>query len=903
MDSWITENSFSVESLEQATHYCYNSAKYFRVDHRNGPEFIKKYCELLKRGVNPAIYEVTKNSSTIILCYEIKLSFWPSELSKKGPEDVMQSIDIFVQALISIIQKLISAYFEVSEENSEYTAAYFKPFKGALDWKSDNIEYTGRIIFPYCHLTKDWIDRFYTYVINQAHVNKILFKLLIQPKRSLENIVTPYAPELFEMYGSYKNTLFVAAALYGRIDADIADYPRLASVFDPSKNILLGFGFEVSENELEDYLPAFYSNYYFAEPLVLQSQSLPPEEERMETPVESSDSLERVRMLLGMISRTRYDYYWSWYDIGNALHTICPTEEGLELWIAKTRESDVKGESDCRTIWDLFENHNVTIATLEWFASLDSPREYQEMRGKEIMAAVSEAAEEKTHKTIAKAFHIIFPHTFLCSSFETSKWYFYSNNHWSRLDGSGKLMEYLNEEFQAELMKYREKFLNEKSRLKDKQLQLRYEKMIANITLLVQNISEHYYKRSLCDELKIYYKNSSFHKVADLMGDFIATPSGIIDIRGGGEAILREGKPEDFCTRFTKQPYKEYSKTNEKVLFVKKYMQQLFRSKPLRKYVKALLGAFIRGTNVYKIFPFFNGSGDNSKSALVRTIESSLGSYCAKLPITLLTGKKGSADSPTPALIHAQGAHVVFMQEAGPDAIKSERAKEIVSGGFDTIMVRDLFQKGEDIRDVQITYIPIIVTNKFPVVSDTQEAFWNRVRVINFSSKWTMSAPEGEQDQMEKGLFKVDRHFEEKIKKIAGAFLYMMVHYYNKYTRTGFLIKEPLEVLEATEKYRISNNMFVHFTSECIQRSINLDGDTDFSKTLSLDDIFDLFKVWYTAQGCYRGRIPTKSQFKGELEAIWKCTADNNIFKGVIFNVEKVQEYRSNVKGTGSLLY
>lgn len=893
MDKWVIEKELVV-SENEATHYCYGSKNYFKIDTSTGREFYERYCEILSRGENPGVCEVTSGLDAITLTYEVNLTFSRAKVFNNSTNELLRSIDSYIYSIISVIQDQIKHCYQTDKER-ELIAAYLKRSKSPLIWTEETVEFYARIIFPYSHIPREQIKRFYLSVTNQLSANNALSKLIAEPLNPFT--LTPYSSVLYEMYGSYIQDELSFHALYGIIGAEIQNMALLESVFKPCLNSLLGSS--SLEKELEYYLPIFYSNFYSPQPMRSKEADPVLMAEVLNGNVDKK--LERVSKLLGMIKSTRCNKYWSWIDIGNALHTMENSEKFLSLWINKTKEGNFKTEEDCRMEWEHFEQMDVTEKTLEWFASKDSPREYEEFRNKELDELFIQATEEKTHKAIAKAFHTIYINKFLCSNYETSKWYIFKKTHWVRMDGIATLMEYLNEDFQKELLLFKERLIAEKNRTKSREIQMRNDRIISNIGTLILNLSENPFKKTVCEELKVYYSNKKISSSLDMMGEFIATPSYVIDMRGGGPADIREGKPEDYCTRITKQPYKFYPKNDSRVVFVRQYMKQLFRSRPLRNYVKGLLGAMVKGTNIYKILAMFNGSGDNSKSAFVRMIESALGSYCAKIPITILTGKRGGADNPTPALLHTRGTHVVFMQEAGTDTIRSEVVKELVSGGYDTVMVRELFQKGEDIQDILITFIPIIVTNKFPTITDTQEAIWNRIRLINFSSKWTVNAPDSEQEQMEKGLFKVDRHFEEKIKRVAGAFLYMMVHYYNKYTLKG--IKEPEDVLEATERYRISNNIFIHFTSECVKQVKDLEGNVDYTKSVTLDELYNAFKLWYIAQiNQYKRRTPSKTEFKGEIEAIWKITATDGVYKGVELNVEVVQGFKGTKTG-GSLLW
>ena len=284
------------------------------------------------------------------------------------------------------------------------------------------------------------------------------------------------------------------------------------------------------------------------------------------------------------------------------------------------------------------------------------------------------------------------------------------------------------------------------------------------------------------------------------------------------------------------------------------------------------MGKLLYSGNIDKIFPIWTGEGNNSKSILVRLIETALGSYAVKLPYTLITETDKDSNRATPALIHSRGAKVAFLQEPNKNRpIQSGPVKEIT--GHDTMYVRDLFQKGSKIVEMEITIVPILVTNRIPDIPDCQPAVWERTNVIEFSSRWGRDAPEDPKDQYVQGLFKINRFFDREIPKMAPAFLWIMAQKYEDYIQNG--LDPPDDVLQATENFRVSNNKFIHFTRDCINQVVDINGQIDLEARLDLNQLYEAYRKWYLDQQ-FKEKVDNKSQFRENLEMVWRQKADGN---------------------------
>ena len=122
----------------------------------------------------------------------------------------------------------------------------------------------------------------------------------------------------------------------------------------------------------------------------------------------------------------------------------------------------------------------------------------------------------------------------------------------------------------------------------------------------------------------------------------------------------------------------------------------------------------------------FLGFGGNGKSKLIELYEYACGSYCAKLPIASLTGKRASGSAPQPEIARLVGKRMVVMQEPNEGETFQVGALKELSGG-DTITVRTLHKEPFDFNP-QFTIF--CTCNQLPKVPADDGGTWRRIRVV-----------------------------------------------------------------------------------------------------------------------------------------------------------------------------
>jgi len=858
-------------------------------------EFWLTYLQSVHEDRNPYLAEVVSDKSHVQLGYNIHLIF-NRDYNSLRPDvyhNLSNSIADYVKQVIRIVQRTLNLYFNLSVEKVELCTCYLSR-KELLKVGNNQIEFYGRIVFPWALVQRKYVLDLYQFVIGliQSEHGQISQFLALQPINGLDTLLQPINLETSEMLGSSPDneSPLLLKQIYGEITQTSEMILRNEDVFDVRRHLVIIHGLiapevvatYISNYGLTFFLPLMFSSGYTGTYLI-EKDNMHLMINKPQTTIHptkrlsnETSALERARAMLGLIDRVRVDQHWSWFAIGQALFNISSDNEALKIWEWKTTQSDSWTAKDCQEKWLEMNVGRITEATIEWFAYKDDPELYRSKTEKDIRESIMLAVTDQLETSVAKAFKALYPFEFVCSDYATSTWYYYERSRWIPDNGNYRINYQIIQMFQPELEKIRSDISQKVASSRDAEFKARNETVIVLITQLIRKLGTTSFKNHVCSELRTLYYNPKFRKYSNSNPNLTGTENGVIDLTGE-QFCFRQGIPEDYITLSTNINFPiNYTWETEMVKVVITYMEQVFRNQDVRDYFWRLMGKLLYSGNIDKIFPILTGSGDNSKSMVVRLIEAALGSYCRKLPITYLTEIQKDSNRPNPFMIATKGAKVVFAEEPNvSQPIQSGTVKYLT--GNDTNQHRDMYQGSGNIEEFLVSFVPFLVTNKIPDIPDCQQAIWQRTRVLEFLSRWSNDAPDSLEEQYRTGVFKMNRFFEREIPKMAPAFLWIMTQMYDSYIKRG--MDDPPEVLQATENFRIINNKVIGFLSDIVERVLDADGNLDINAKISLDELYQAYTSWYRDQQYNKAKEP-KMKFKENIESIWKQKASNKSWFG-----------------------
>ena len=207
-----------------------------------------------------------------------------------------------------------------------------------------------------------------------------------------------------------------------------------------------------------------------------------------------------------------------------------------------------------------------------------------------------------------------------------------------------------------------------------------------------------------------------------------------------------------------------------------------------------------------------------------------MGEYAIDSPVSLITGKRESANSPNSALAATRNKRVVIMQEPGSnDQIQADVMKALTGG--DRISTRDL-------NSTQIEFKPhakyFMACNKIPSISDIDGGVIRRLKITEFVSRFVEKITDDDGEDKYMYEFKIDRELKNKLEGYKTVFMCILIDYYRIYRQEGLIA--PDSVLKVTKRYENNNNNIKAFIDENIVRGKKSD-------YLTKDELKNIYKT------------------------------------------------------------
>jgi P4 family phage/plasmid primase-like protien len=526
---------------------------------------------------------------------------------------------------------------------------------------------------------------------------------------------------------------------------------------------------------------------------------------------------EVVRKYLDILDPERWSDRNKWLNIGFILSSI--NREYFDLWHYFSSKWENYDEVQVNLAWDSFANSEYiyTINNLIYLAKIDNPEEFKDL-----------ANEIPNHdikylrtfdNVLSKLIYRLYGENFVCSSPEKNEWYYFNGIRWIKENKSYNLRVLTINEVFTKIEKYRRQLIKEGAS----------DEIIKNYHNILQKLGSGI--KLNCLELEFY--NSKFTKIIDQDKDLIGFENGVYDLK---EMEFRKGRSSDYISLSTGYDFIEYTKNDPLYIELFQLICKILPEKSVRdftlKALSACLDGHTRDENFY-IWSGKNNTGGNGKSTIMDLLLKALGDYGCISPVSLITGKRESANSANSALANIQHKRCVIMQEPGSnDQIQADVMKALTGG--DRISTREL-------NSSQIEFKPsakfFMACNKIPTISDLDGGVIRRLKITEFVSRFV-----DEPNLDNRYEFKIDKDLKSKLDSYKSAFICILIDYYRLYRNEGLV--PPTPVLQVTKKYENDNNIIKQFIDE----NIILGDKQDF---ITKDQLKEIYKSDYTIRSTF----------------------------------------------------
>lgn len=828
----------------------FTANKKYNVDINNVISFFKSYCtELQIKDMNkwqsaPLLALGEISGDTIPLITEFVFKF---ESNGKNYKDERFYSDKLIHGLINCHQEVIREVVYISSRATEtYCAVLESDY-----WQENNtINVKLKFQFPFCRVSK-------------KNITDIIRPKLVSKCRSekLQRYFTTSTPigdwddyllgikDIYCLYGSTNNskippTLF--KGVYGEFEDGNCRELAIQNVYNFHNHsfIVSGNCLEeeietLCEEEDDDYqlsiflLPFFLSIHF--NPTVSRLREREHEEinheiksnsisEKDEDDDEQSD-LEIALEMIEMFKDNRFENENFFNDIGKALYYITDGgDEGRKIWIQFAESRSSKFDADyCDNKYDSFDEFDITVKTLAWYARQDNLDKYDRWHLEWCLPKLQDSCRNNfPHVVVAEAFYRVF---WLDYMWDNNIWYEFRRSKLVALKNDIPIRRAITDKFIPKFDKLREIIQKQKTEIsshvsrsqKNREKAADLEKVISETSKLIIKLYNDGFRGQIVKTSREYFWKEDLTKLLNKDYRLLGVKNCVIEM-SETRAYARSGKPEDYITKKVGVMYRyDYSYDHPDVQAILLYFRQVFPNTSLNNHMKKDVSSMLYGRNSDKLFRLWIGDTNGSKSVYQKILRYMFGEYYADLPPEYYSAPQKSS-GPNPELAQAIDARVTFSAEPDDDtSFKGPRLKRVAGG--DSFFSRNCHDNG---GSSETTFKPIIVLNLVPEITGLDEATMGRLHQIPFEGRWLRpdepdfkNIPSDIEEQIKMKTYPMDKHFEDNVPRLATALLWFAVNHFKVFKKEGLNL--PPYVKKWMTEYWRDHDPYMNFIYEKLE--------------------------------------------------------------------------------------
>ena len=492
------------------------------------------------------------------------------------------------------------------------------------------------------------------------------------------------------------------------------------------------------------------------------------------------------------------------------------TDERLFLsWVmlrSKASDFDFQTIPSLYNEWKKYFNakpDGVTKRSIMYWARQDASEEYERVKKSTIDYFIEETILTTTEFDFAMVLFHMFKDKYVCSSIINKRWYIFKNHRWELDEGNSLRLAISKDMHNIYQDKLTQCLSNLQNYEPGDENQVKIQSKVKKLSELSIRLKKTNDKNNIMREAMELFYDKEFVRNMDANKWLMCFTNGVIDFKNKS---FRQGYPQDYITKSTRIPFYELDKLTDKLIMdeIKTFMQQLFPTETLNKYMWDHLASCLIGVKKEHAFNIYRGSGSNGKSMLTDLMSHTLGEYKGTVPITLVTEKRNNIGGTSSEVVALKGIRYAVMQEPSCEATINEGVMKELTGG-DPIQARALYCDSE-IFEPQFSLV--VCTNALFEIKSNDDGTWRRLKLVDFISKFISNGEEHTDDTPH--VFPKDKDLKEKLPKWAPIFASMLIE--RAFITNGEVV-DCLEVVEASKKYRQNQDLINAFINEKIVKS------------------------------------------------------------------------------------
>jgi P4 family phage/plasmid primase-like protien len=527
------------------------------------------------------------------------------------------------------------------------------------------------------------------------------------------------------------------------------------------------------------------------------------------------------------------------------------TDERLFLsWVqlrSKADDFDYNSIPELYSIWKKFHKTSqngskVTRKSIMYWLKNHNYDEYIKIKSNTVDYYLEIAYKTETEYDLAVVLKQMCKDEYVCVSYEKKGiWYKFANHKWVQ-DRGLSLRNKISEELCTKIQKNMHEIVSQSKEFEkndengeNPRLQF-FKKKIKSMVNICTMLKRTNSKNNIMREAAEIFYDNEFIKNMDTNKYLMCFNNGVVDFTN---KTFREGYPEDYITKSTRINYipsdeltdeknESYIKIKEEII---EFMRKLFPIEDLNRYMWDHLASCLIGANKNQTFNVYHGSGSNGKSILADLMSVTLGDYKGTVPITLVTDVRGKIGGTSDEVLKLKGVRYAVMQEPSKNVKLNEGIMKELTGG-DPLQARGLYSESE-IFDPQFNLV--VCTNNLFDIESNDDGTWRRIRNCDFLSKFVDEKEKDKYKDMNY-VFEKDKSLKDKLPSFAPIFASLLV---KRAFETGGLVEDCNTVLEASNKYRNSQDYISAFINESIIKT------NESKDKIGKQGLNQAFKQWF----------------------------------------------------------
>jgi len=263
--------------------------------------------------------------------------------------------------------------------------------------------------------------------------------------------------------------------------------------------------------------------------------------------------------------------------------------------------------------------------------------------------------------------------------------------------------------------------------------------------------------------------------------------NGTVDLRTGR---LQPHNPADNITKLAPTDYHPDATCPKFLAFLADIMDG---DEVMIAFLQRAIGYSLSGDTSERVMFILHGDGNNGKTTLLESIRATLGDYALRTPTTTLLASRN--DTVPNDVARLKGARFVSASESEEGRYLAESVVKDITGQ-DTLSARFMRAEWFDFRPECKLWLG---TNHKPRIRGTDNAIWNRIRLIPF----TVTIPDAE----------INPHLKDELQAERAGILAWAVRGCLDWQQNG--LDTPSTVRAATTEYRDEMDTIGEFLDDC----------------------------------------------------------------------------------------